>query len=111
MDSRLSSTWVNGGGGFRVLQVDWDSVECDAVRAIRLRVFVDEQKVPPELELDDIDPGAVHVLAYDENNRACGTGRLFAEPGEPATGHIGRMAVLPQVRGAGCGAAILGALL
>jgi predicted GNAT family N-acyltransferase len=75
--------------------------------AIRLAVFVDEQRVPFEEELDEHDRDAFHVLAWLEG-QPVGTGRLVIE-GE--SGRIGRMAVLPAARGAGVGGAVLRALL
>ena len=59
--------------------------------AIRLSVFVFEQGVPPDEELDAHDPEALHVLAHAAG-RAAGTGRYYVEDG---CAIIGRMAVLP----------------
>ena len=39
-----------------------------SIRDIRQRVFIDEQKVPPELEWDDTDEIADHYLAVDQGN-------------------------------------------
>lgn len=75
-----------------------------ALRAVREAVFVREQRVPPELELDAHDPHSVHVLASDADGAPIGTGRLTPER------RIGRMAVLPEWRGRGVGAAMLAAL-
>jgi len=72
--------------------------------AIRNRVFVIEQSVPMEIEIDALDPVARHVLARVDE-RPVGTGRITAE------GKIGRMAVLKEFRGRGVGAAILGELV
>jgi len=72
---------------------------------IRERVFVTEQGVPREIELDEWDERCDHALAYDAAGRAVGTGRLLPD------GHIGRMAVLREARGAGVGSAILAALV
>jgi predicted GNAT family N-acyltransferase len=72
---------------------------------IRRAVFVDEQKVPLEMELDEFDPLSLHALALDGQGRAVGTGRLLPD------GHIGRMAVLREARGQGVGSALLKALL
>lgn len=85
--------------------------------AIRRTVFVVEQGVPEELELDDLDATALHVLAR-RGDRAIGTGRLVIEaPGyaglDPAlgpVGHLGRLAVLATARGTGAGAALVGGL-
>lgn len=72
---------------------------------IRYAVFVDEQKVPTEIELDDWDALSLHALALDAQGRVLGTGRLLPD------GHIGRMAVLQSARGQGVGTALLRALL
>ena len=80
--------------------------------AIRLRVFVEEQGVPPDEEIDahDRDDGvAVHALAIDAAAVAIGTGRYYVT--EPGVVQIGRMAVLSEARGTGVGAAVLRALV
>jgi len=76
-----------------------------AAREIRIEVFVREQAVPLEMEIDEQDPHCLHALASDALGRAVGTGRLLPD------GHIGRMAVLRTQRGKGVGAALLRALL
>ena len=81
----------------------WDQARADAA-PIRFAVFVDEQKVPSEIELDEHDPACLHVVARSEG-RAVGTGRLLPD------GHIGRMAVLKAWRGQGVGAAMLAVLI
>jgi len=96
---------------YSVKQIDWNDPEAEAARQIRFAVFVDEQNVPAELELDEIDATAVHVLAYDEHGQPCGTGRMFPCSDEPGMAKIGRMAVLKQARGSGCGAALLAQLV
>ena len=83
---------------------DWATLGQDAT-AIRFEVFVDEQKVPAEIELDDMDAGCLHAVAYDEAGNAIGTGRLLPD------GHIGRMAVRQPGRGTGVGGAILTLLM
>lgn len=69
--------------------------------AIRLEVFVHEQCVPIEEELDAADAQCVHAVAFNAAGEAIGTGRLLPD------GHIGRMAVLKASRGEGVGASIL----
>lgn len=81
----------------------WNELSAQA-SPIRFTVFVDEQKVPVELELDEFDPLSCHALAL-AGDAAIGTGRLLPD------GHIGRMAVLAGWRGRGVGALLLQALI
>ena len=90
--------------GFRVRLVDWREAS-GTLSAIRTTVFVGEQGVPPEIEIDGRDPGCAHVVAESDSGGAVGTGRLMPE------GRIGRMAVLAAWRGRGVGAAMLEALV
>ena len=74
------------------------------LRALRLEVFVKEQGVPQELELDALDETAIHAVAA-EGGMVVGTGRLIlAAPGEA---QIGRMAVRLSARRRGIGSQIL----
>ena len=77
----------------------------DAFR-VRIAVFVDEQRIPREEELDELDGSAVHCVAYD-GGEPVGAGRLVIADGY---GKIGRMAVLRDRRGSGIGARVLAAL-
>jgi len=72
---------------------------------LRFAIFVDEQNVPPGIELDDQDASCVHAVAFDVEDKAIGTGRLLPD------GHIGRMAVVKEWRRRGIGAEIIGALI
>lgn len=67
---------------------------------IRFEVFVEEQGVPRDVELDEHDGNSLHAVAF-EGGAAVATGRLLAD------GHIGRMAVLGAWRGRGLGSLIL----
>jgi len=91
-------------GPFQVVVADYADA-FDELRAVRERVFVQEQGVPVALELDDLDPRSRQVLARDRSGCAIGTARLTPE------GRIGRMAVLRDWRGSGVGSALLHALL
>lgn len=79
----------------------------DVATCLRLRwtVFVEEQGVPPSLEIDRHDgEEAVHALALLDGVPA-GAGRfIFAEPG---VAKIQRMAVVDDARGRGVGQALL----
>jgi predicted GNAT family N-acyltransferase len=88
---------------WRIELMTWDKARAQAA-PIRLAVFVQEQRVPPELEMDEMDARCLHALAFD-GERAVGTGRLLPD------GHIGRMAVLKEFRGKGAGGAVLAKLL
>lgn len=88
----------------RIRKYSWPLAP-EPIRSIRHKVFVDEQKVPPELEWDDTDEIADHFLAVLPDNTPVGVARLFSTLGE--TGHIGRMAILPEFRGQGIGEAML----
>jgi predicted GNAT family N-acyltransferase len=77
------------------------------IAALRTRVFVHEQGVPPEIEQDAADADAVHVLSRDETGAVVATGRLLVR-GNGAW--IGRMAADAAARGRGHGAAVLAEL-
>ncbi|MGF6311731.1 putative GNAT family N-acyltransferase [Bradyrhizobium sp. i1.8.4] len=87
-----------------VLVCAWEEAR-ERSRAIRHSVFVEEQRVPVELEWDDMDASSWHALAFAEDGSPIATGRLLPD------GHIGRMAVLKVARGTGMGARVLGALM
>lgn len=76
----------------------------DDICAIRYEVFVDEQNVPEELEIDGLDGEAKHVLTFVDG-LPIGTGRILSD------GHIGRVAVLKNYRGLGIGKSIMKELI
>ena len=73
--------------------------EMKLVHDIRREVFIGEQGVPEELEMDGLDRDAIHVLAYVEGEPA-GCGRLLLN-GKDA--RIGRVAVKKSLRRTGIG--------
>ena len=81
---------------------------------LRVSVFVEEQGISVEEELDELDARAVHAIAVLDGT-VVGTGRLVMtagntpEPG-PTIARIGRMAVVPERRRQGIGARILAIL-
>ncbi len=90
--------------------------EGELMQALALReiVFIEEQSVPEQLERDEDDARAFHVLAMS-GGHAIGTGRLVplakAPEGETGTwGRVGRMAVLQAHRRQGIGSKLLVAL-
>jgi predicted GNAT family N-acyltransferase len=93
---------MNARVSIRILP--WPSARAEAQR-VRETVFVVEQNVPAEIELDEWDERCDHALAYDADGRVVGTGRLLPD------GHVGRMAVLREARGQGVGRQLLEALI
>ena len=76
----------------------------EAAIGVRFRVFVAEQSVPAEEELDDADSTATHAIAL-QGMQVVGTGRLLKQ--DPDTAIIGRMAVDLEWRRQGVGGLIL----
>ncbi|MGE0429760.1 MAG: YbgC/FadM family acyl-CoA thioesterase [Hydrogenophaga sp.] len=86
----------------------WDELGTDA-SALRTAVFVQEQRIPKELEWDEADAVAVHAVAYNRLGRPVATGRLL--PHEPGVARIGRMAVDRTLRGSRLGRDVLQVLM
>ncbi|KJS55205.1 GNAT family N-acetyltransferase [Streptomyces rubellomurinus] len=100
-----------------VLRTARGEADLALVRAVRRDVFIVEQNVPEELEYDEYDATAVHVLALAEDGTALGTGRLiFGAQAAELTGGVegrvllGRLAVRAAARGTGLGAALVRAI-
>jgi predicted GNAT family N-acyltransferase len=85
---------------FTVHLISWHDGE-PLLRAIREKVFMQEQGVPAELEWDGLDNVCHHALALTANGEAIGCGRIMPD------GHIGRVAVLPEWRGKRIATAIM----
>ena len=86
----------------------WNELSRDAER-LRLAVFVREQGVPREIEIDALDPVARHVVLFNALNQPVATGRLVTDA--PGSGRIGRMAVDRSVRGGRWGRMVLDSLV
>nr|MDP2191279.1 YbgC/FadM family acyl-CoA thioesterase [Rhodoferax sp.] len=76
---------------------------------VRTEVFVDEQRVPVEMERDEADETAVHALARNRLGLPVATGRLLQHA--PGVSRIGRMAVNRVLRGSNLGRDVLRALM
>ena len=70
--------------------------------ALRIKVFVEEQNVPIELELDEKDnsENTVHIGFFD-NNKLIGVARLIDLDKDVI--HIGRVVIDKEYRGQGIG--------
>ena len=87
----------------------WNELSADA-GAIRTRVFVQEQRIPAELEWDAADASALHAVVYNRLQQPVATGRLLqVRPG--GLGQIGRVAVHEVLRGGGAGQVVMQALM
>jgi YbgC/YbaW family acyl-CoA thioester hydrolase len=89
--------------GDAVLQVktgSWSELG-EAAARIRTEVFVEEQRVPKDMEWDEADSVALHAVAYNRLGQAIATGRLL--PSERGAARIGRVAVNRVLRGTGAG--------
>ncbi len=84
---------------FEIEVLDWTEARSLAM-PVRMAVFVVEQGVPADLEVDEWDPPSLHAIARRDDD-IVGTARLLPD------GHIGRMAVLAVERRQGVGRALL----
>ncbi|MEW2045379.1 GNAT family N-acetyltransferase [Streptomyces sp. NBC_00377] len=108
---------MSGPRGYTV-RVAEDPADREACFAVRKEVFVGEQGVPEDLEYDEFDAVAVHVLAVrDDDGLPLGAGRLlYGEAaasrtgGDLSVGSLGRLAVTREARGLGLGVALVRAV-
>jgi predicted GNAT family N-acyltransferase len=73
------------------------------LKNIREKVFIQEQKVTPQLEWDGMDEKAIHFLVFNDK-AAIGCARAIVIKDHM---QLGRMAVLKEYRGKGIGSALL----
>ncbi len=86
---------------FEITPAEW-SLDHDQLLLVRRVVFVEEQKVPEEIEVDELDPVSFHILAIESTGgKPIGTARLLPD------GHIGRVAVVKEWREQGLGLALM----
>lgn len=81
----------------------------DAV-CIRRTVFVEEQHVPLEIEIDEHEAQCVHFVLYDDKNIAVATARLLPDKEDANCALLQRMAVLKEHRGKGYGRDVIAAV-
>ncbi|HSV75342.1 MAG TPA: GNAT family N-acetyltransferase [Chthonomonadales bacterium] len=85
----------------RAASTDADRHAC---YALRICVFVEEQAVPVEEEMDHYDADAAHFVV-EADGRVVGTARLV-HLGDGCA-KVGRVAILPEYRGRGIGHALM----
>ena len=73
------------------------------LKNIREKVFIQEQKVTPELEWDGMDEKAIHFLVF-KDEKAIGCARAIVIKSRM---QLGRMAVLKEYRCQGAGSTLI----
>lgn len=71
---------------------------------VRKTVFIHEQNVPEEEEIDQFESDSVHFVLYDDNRKAAGAGRFRVLDG---IGKVERICVLKENRKTGAGVAVM----
>ena len=107
VDTRFYKLQIENG--FKIMIIT-DPKDREKAYAIRREVFVAEQKVPEELELDayDEEESTKHVLLVEQEQNAMGTARF--RPYGNGVLKIERVAVLAENRGNGSGKMIMEAI-
>lgn len=90
-----------------VVVVTNDQQREDALK-VRKIVFVEEQNVPPDEEIDEFENVATHFVCYNDNHEPIGAGR-FRQLDD--IGKIERICVLPSYRKNGVGKLIMNAII
>ncbi len=83
-----------------VRSADWRT-ESELLWSVRAEVFIEEQKVPEDIERDGRDPDCFHAIALAEGDNVVGTARM------DRSGHLGRVAVRRPWRGQGIGSRLV----
>lgn len=96
----------------RVIRDSQGSIEFERCHEIRREVFIEEQQISKDLELDDLDPDCTHFLAWTgpacDAPLAVGTARLWIDSSGVAKAQ--RVAVLAAARGTGIGRLLMRAV-
>ena len=83
----------------KIVETSWDQ-SLKEISEVRHKVFVVEQSIPPEIEMDGKDSDCIHFLAL-EQSKPIGAARL------QKYGKIERVSVLREYRTKGIGTAIM----
>lgn len=95
-------------GEFSAIVRSWEQAR-DSAMPIRRAVFIEEQGVPEDLEWDEFDQAARHLLVFGAASGAVATARL--SPRGAGTAYLNRLAVLKPWRGRGVGRLLMSTLL
>jgi YbgC/YbaW family acyl-CoA thioester hydrolase len=104
----MMEAFEKGEDMVELLTGPWSELQALA-SPLRSEVFVDEQKVPAEMEWDADDATALHAVAVNRMGMVLATGRLLQHT--PGRARIGRMAVKKQMRGSDLGRRVLQTLM
>jgi len=105
--------------GVQMLRMSWfmgDTEDLTDAHVIRKAVFIDEQGVSLEEEIDGTDGACIHLVLYEkydkddenENGKPVATGRIMVTNEDFI---IGRVATLKDYRGMGLGKAVMQTLI
>lgn len=89
---------------YQIIHVD-STEELNDAYVVRKKVFVEEQQVPPELEIDEYEDHSEHFVAYNEQHIPVGAGRL--RPLSNTEAKVERICVAQSERGNSLGAQIM----
>lgn len=78
--------------------------ERDDAYSVRTKVFIHEQNVPAEEEIDQYEDEATHFVLYDDSHSPIGAGRFRILDG---IGKVERICVLSTARQKGAGISIM----
>ena len=96
------------GGGVTIIRaITAEHPDIQGCYSVRRRVFVEEQRVPAEIEMDENDETATHILAtLGDESVPVGAARIvYVDDGK--VGKIGRVCVLSEHRKKGIGRQIV----
>lgn len=83
-----------------------DEIQLKDAYSVRVNVFVEEQKVPPEEEIDQYENEAIHFVVYDDR-KPIGAGRLRELDG---FGKVERICIDKEYREKGIGKILMEAI-
>lgn len=88
-----------------IIDIASSKQDIEKIIALRKQVFVEEQGIPLELEIDGKDDSSFHVKVVNKKHEIIGTGRLTLE--SPSHGIISRIAIRQDYRKLGIGKKII----
>ena len=81
--------------------------ELEQVFSVRTQVFVHEQNVPEEEEIDHLEEESTHFLVTDNKGNPVGAGRFRVVD---SYGKVERICIMPEARSKGVGKALMNAI-